>query len=120
MTFVWARTGSYVANDHRRVASMVRYAAAAGWVGLRHRPAPDVIIGSSPQPLAALSASAVARIRKVPWVFEVRDIWPSALVDMGAIPGRPEPPIPFPLGTVPLLQGECGGQRASARSAAFG
>jgi glycosyltransferase involved in cell wall biosynthesis len=85
VTFVWARTGSYVANDRRRVASMVRYGVSAAWAGLNHRPAPDIVVGSSPQPLAPLAASVVARFRKVPWVFEARDIWPAALVDMKAI-----------------------------------
>ena len=84
--FIWARTGAYVANDRRRVASMLRYGAAAAWAGLRSGPTPDVVVGSSPQPLAVLAASVVARVRRRPWVFEARDIWPSALVDMNAIP----------------------------------
>ena len=83
--FVWARTGAYVANDRRRVASMVRYAMSATRAGLGNRAALDVVVGSSPQPLAPLAASVVARLRRVPWVFEARDIWPSALVDMGAL-----------------------------------
>lgn len=83
--FMWAKTGSYVANDHRRIASMVRYGLAATWAGLGRRLRPDIVIGSSPQPLAPLAASVVARIRRVPWVFEARDIWPAALVDMAAI-----------------------------------
>ena len=85
VTFVWLKTGSYVGNDRRRMSSMVRYAVAATWAGLRERPRPDVVIGSSPQPLAPLAAEAVARVRHVPWVFEARDIWPSALVDLNAI-----------------------------------
>jgi len=83
--FEWLRTGAYIGNDRRRVASMIRYAMAATWAGLQSRPLPDVIIGSSPQPLAPLAASMVARLRNVPWVFEARDFWPSALVDMKAI-----------------------------------
>lgn len=83
--FVWLRTGAYVGNDRRRVSSLIRYAISATWAGLRVRPVPDVIIGSSPQPLAPLAAEAVARLRRVPWVFEARDIWPSALVDLKAI-----------------------------------
>jgi glycosyltransferase involved in cell wall biosynthesis len=35
--------------------------------------------------LAALVGWAVARIRRVPFVLEVRDVWPRVLVDMGAI-----------------------------------
>jgi glycosyltransferase involved in cell wall biosynthesis len=83
--FIWAKTGSYVANDRRRVASMVRYGLSATRAGLGRRPGADIVVGSSPHLLAPLAASVVARLRKVPWVFEARDIWPSALVDMRAI-----------------------------------
>ena len=84
--FALLQTGNYTANDSRRVRSMGRYAAAALWSAVRLRPRPDVIIGSSPHLLAALSASLIARLTRRPWVFEVRDFWPSALVDLGAIP----------------------------------
>ena len=83
--FLWLPTGAYVRNDRRRMVSMVRYAMSATWAGWRARQAPDVVIGSSPQPLAALAADVVARLRRVPWIFEARDIWPSALVDLKAI-----------------------------------
>jgi glycosyltransferase involved in cell wall biosynthesis len=83
--FIWLRSGAYVQNDRRRVRSMVRFAAGAGWAAGRQRPRPDVIVGSSPHLLAPLSAESAARMLRRPWVFEVRDFWPSALVDLGAI-----------------------------------
>ncbi|GAA3711964.1 glycosyltransferase family 4 protein [Terrabacter ginsenosidimutans] len=45
----------------------------------------DVVVGSSPHPFSALSAAFVARRRKVPFVYEIRDLWPQTLVDMGAM-----------------------------------
>lgn len=49
-------------------------------------PRPDVIIGSTVHPFAALAAWLLARFfYRVPFVFEVRDLWPSTLVAMGAI-----------------------------------
>jgi glycosyltransferase involved in cell wall biosynthesis len=84
--FVWLRTGEYVRNDRRRMASMARYTASATIAGLGVRPSPDVVVASSPHPLTPLAGAAIARLRRVPWVFEARDIWPSALVDLGAIP----------------------------------
>jgi glycosyltransferase involved in cell wall biosynthesis len=83
--FLWLRTGGYVGNDRRRTASMLRYALSAVRAGISVRPRPDVIIGSSPNLLAPLAAAAAARLLTRPWVFEVRDFWPSALVDLGAI-----------------------------------
>jgi colanic acid biosynthesis glycosyl transferase WcaI len=43
----------------------------------------DVVIASSPTLFAALSAWAIARLRRVPFVLEVRDLWPEAIVDLG-------------------------------------
>ena len=44
---------------------------------------PDVAIGSSPQLLVALSAYWLAQIRRVPFIFEVRDLWPESLTAVG-------------------------------------
>jgi glycosyltransferase involved in cell wall biosynthesis len=46
-------------------------------------PVPDVIVGSSPSPLAALAGAALARRHKVPFVAEIRDVWPQSLIDIG-------------------------------------
>lgn len=46
---------------------------------------PDVIIGSSPHLLTPLAAYRLARFFHIPFVFEVRDLWPQTLIDMGAI-----------------------------------
>ena len=46
---------------------------------------PDVVIGSTVHPFAAWSALRLARRNKAPFVFEVRDLWPETLIDMGAI-----------------------------------
>jgi colanic acid biosynthesis glycosyl transferase WcaI len=45
---------------------------------------PDVLIGSSPQLLVALSGWWLARAKRVPFVFEVRDLWPESLAAVGA------------------------------------
>ena len=44
---------------------------------------PDVVIGTSPQLLVGLSAWWIARQKRVPFVFEVRDLWPESLVAVG-------------------------------------
>ncbi len=48
-------------------------------------PLPDLVIGSTVHPFAAFAACLLARRYQVPFVFEVRDLWPSTLVSMGAI-----------------------------------
>jgi glycosyltransferase involved in cell wall biosynthesis len=44
---------------------------------------PDVVIGSSPQLLVGLSGWWLARCKRVPFVFEVRDLWPESLAAVG-------------------------------------
>jgi colanic acid biosynthesis glycosyl transferase WcaI len=44
---------------------------------------PDVIIATSPQLLVALSGWWLARWKRVPFVFEVRDLWPESLAAVG-------------------------------------
>jgi colanic acid biosynthesis glycosyl transferase WcaI len=44
---------------------------------------PDVVIGTSPQLLVGLSGWWIARSKRVPFVFEVRDLWPESLAAVG-------------------------------------
>ncbi|MGB0005676.1 MAG: glycosyltransferase, partial [Candidatus Sulfotelmatobacter sp.] len=44
---------------------------------------PDVVIATSPQLLVGLSGWFVARWKRVPFVFEVRDLWPESLTAVG-------------------------------------
>lgn len=45
---------------------------------------PSVVVGTTPQLLAAQAASWVAAVRRVPFVLEVRDLWPESIVAVGA------------------------------------
>jgi glycosyltransferase involved in cell wall biosynthesis len=82
--FVWLRTIPYHGNSWRRVANMVSYALLVSIVQARFS-RPDVVIGSSVHPLAAAAGYAIARVRRRPFIFEVRDLWPQTLIDMGVI-----------------------------------
>ena len=46
---------------------------------------PDVVVGTSPQLLTVVSAWAAARLKRVPFVFELRDLWPESMVAVGAV-----------------------------------
>ena len=46
---------------------------------------PDVIVGTSPQFFTACSAWALSAIRRKPFVFELRDIWPASITAVGAM-----------------------------------
>ncbi|QHL87764.1 glycosyltransferase [Nibribacter ruber] len=50
---------------------------------------PDVIWGVSTPLTTAWAAARVASFKKVPWIFEVQDLWPSFPIEMGALPFKP-------------------------------
>ena len=64
-------------------------------------PRPDLIVGTSPQFFTVCAAWVLARARRRPWVFELRDLWPASIKAVGAMPGR----APFILALEAL---ECG------------
>ncbi len=45
----------------------------------------DVIVGTSPQFFCAVAAWAAAAVRRTPWIFELRDLWPESIGAVGAI-----------------------------------
>jgi glycosyltransferase involved in cell wall biosynthesis len=69
----------------RRALAFAQYAAWAARAG-RRIARPDVVWGISTPLTAAWAAARVARGWRVPWVFEVQDLWPSFPVAMGAVP----------------------------------
>lgn len=45
----------------------------------------DVIIGTSPQFFTAISAYLTSLVKRRPWVFELRDIWPESIKAVGVL-----------------------------------
>jgi colanic acid biosynthesis glycosyl transferase WcaI len=68
---------------HERIRNYASFCLSAAVSGLRLEK-PDVVIGSSPQLLVALSGWWLAWWKRVPFVFEVRDLWPESLAAVGA------------------------------------
>ena len=71
----------------KRVAGYLSFAASAASYGHFSAPKCDVVIGSSPHFFCALAAHVIAKFRGVPFVFEVRDLWPRSIVEVGAMRG---------------------------------
>lgn len=58
-------------------------------LGLFRGPRPDVIYASSPPLLPMFSAWVASRIRGVPLVLEVRDLWPASLMELSTPAAKP-------------------------------
>jgi glycosyltransferase involved in cell wall biosynthesis len=68
----------------RRMLAFARFGLAATAAAMRG-PRPDVIYATSPPLTMAVPALAAAARWRVPLVFEVRDLWPEAPIQMGAL-----------------------------------
>ena len=68
---------------HERMRNYTSFCISAALRGT-FLPRPDVIIASSPQLLVGLSGWWIAFARQIPFVFEVRDLWPESLIAVGA------------------------------------
>ncbi len=84
VAFDWLRTRPYRGNTIGRLLNLLSYA----WRALGTRPDPGegppaVVLGSSPQPFAALVGRLLARRYRARFVYEVRDLWPRTLVELG-------------------------------------
>lgn len=71
----------------RRINAFQHFARKAVRFGARCE-RPDVVFGTSTPLTVAWAARKIANGRGVPWIFEVRDLWPDFPIQMGAVPGR--------------------------------
>ncbi|MGB2602906.1 MAG: glycosyltransferase family 4 protein [Candidatus Sulfotelmatobacter sp.] len=67
---------------HERMLNYTSFCASSALTGF-FLSRPDVVIATSPQLLVGLSGWFLARCKRVPFVFEVRDLWPESLAAVG-------------------------------------
>ena len=82
------RVPIYVAANKgvlRRALNYISFGASASLVGPFLTDRPDVVVATSPQFLAALAGWWLSVVKWRPFVFEVRDIWPRSIVEVGAM-----------------------------------
>jgi colanic acid biosynthesis glycosyl transferase WcaI len=66
-----------------RGANFASFALSATAAGVCVAPRNGVVIATSPQILVGVAGWAVGTLRRMPWIFEVRDLWPESLVGVG-------------------------------------
>jgi glycosyltransferase involved in cell wall biosynthesis len=47
---------------------------------------PDIVVATSPQFFAAVGGWAIADVRRLPFIFELGDLWPRSIIAVGALP----------------------------------
>ena len=84
------RVWTYVtANEGflKRTLNYVSYMAAA-IVAAPFIQKADIVISTSPQFFNGLAGYVVSRMKRAPWVLEIRDLWPESILAVGAIKNR--------------------------------
>jgi glycosyltransferase, family 1 len=80
------RVWSYMSKNEgfvKRVLDYISFAFMAFIVGLFHKF--DVIVATSPQFFTTWAGCGLAKIKRRPWVFELRDLWPESIKTVGAM-----------------------------------
>lgn len=70
-----------------RIWTYLTFAANALKAGLK-APKPDLVMTTSPSLFTALSGYILSRLKGVPCLFEIRDLWPRAPVEMGLLKNK--------------------------------
>ena len=82
------RVWSYISPNEgfaKRIIDFMSFAFMAFWVGLFKKA--DIIIGTSPQFFTTWAAETLSVLKRKPWIFELRDLWPESIKAVGAISG---------------------------------
>lgn len=83
VTWVFVKGHPYTENGISRLRNMIEYShLARRWSRTQSRP--DVVIGTTVHPFAAEAARKIARSKSVAYCYEITDLWPETLVDLGA------------------------------------
>lgn len=83
-TWIYATPNKGVLKRGLAYGSFAASSVAIGALAKEVRKA-DVVVATSPQFLCALSGLALARLWRVPYVLEIRDLWPQSIVEVGAL-----------------------------------
>ncbi len=67
-----------------RVFSFLSFMISSFFIGLKIKDI-DLMWGTSPPIFQSLTAWALARLKKVPFLFEVRDLWPAFAIAVGVL-----------------------------------
>ncbi len=80
------RVWSYITSNSgfiKRVLDYISFALSAFVVGLFQKT--DVIVATSPQFFTTWAGWGLSKVKRKPWIFELRDLWPESIKTVGAM-----------------------------------
>lgn len=72
------------ANFFKRLVNYFSFVFSSFWAGV-FLPKPDFIITESPPLFLGISGYLLSRIKGAKWIFNVADLWPESVVELGVI-----------------------------------
>lgn len=81
------RVKTYIAKNagfFRRILDFTSFMFSSFWAGLFVKEV-DVVVGTSPQFFTVVGAWILSAMKRKPFVFELRDIWPASIKAVGAV-----------------------------------
>lgn len=82
------RVPMYIAENKgtvKRTLSYISFMLSAILYSGRIQKRPDLVVATSPQLFGAIAGYVISRLRKVPFILEIRDLWPESIPAVGAI-----------------------------------
>lgn len=77
---------SYNANFLGRLWGYFSFVFSALWAGMfKAKGKYDLILVTSPPLFIGISGYLISRLRRIPLVFEIRDLWPESAIDTGVV-----------------------------------
>ena len=84
------RVGTYLSANKgflKRTANYLSFMLSAVGQCWRVRDV-DLVVSTSPQFVCGMAGYFVSRLKRRPWVLEIRDLWPESIIAVGAIRNR--------------------------------
>lgn len=88
VAFSWVWSNSYTAGIKRAIGMFIFAVGVLIPGSTKSLPTPDVVMGCTVHPLAAWAGERLARRHRAVFAYEIRDLWPETLVDLGALDER--------------------------------
>jgi len=81
------RTWMYLAPNAgfmKRIANYLLFALTATLASFRAE-RPDIVVATSPQFFVGVAGAIIAKLKRRPFVLEIRDLWPKSIVELGQL-----------------------------------
>lgn len=68
-----------------RLWAYISFTISSTWAAIFYSGAQDLVLASSPPLFVGIAGYITSRVKRIPFVFEVRDLWPESAIDMGIL-----------------------------------